>query len=147
MNGAHGQPFFLKNQRRSFPIEPLDLKRCESKIMRFASMFLPAFLVIIFNLVFFRKYFPVSEGWWQVYGHMINSGLMPYRDFYLAFPPLVPYFYAGLERLVGINFLLFRGLGIVLVAVNTILIQRLLGVLFRPWPAAVGATLAVLLAV
>lgn len=136
------EDFFKKKQF----VPSFHLLGGKAKILGFVVMSLPTFLVVIFNLAFFSRYFPLSEGWWEVYGHMINRGLIPYRDFYLAFPPLVPYCYAGLERLFGINFLLFRGLGIVLVAVNTILIQRLLGIFFRPVSAALGTMLAMFLA-
>lgn len=94
-----------------------------------------------FNLVIFNRYFPLSEGWWETYGYLYNSGLRPYRDFDLAFTPLFTIINAGLAQLFDSFFALrLFGVGVFLVAV--LLLQLFLEQFFSPKSAAVAVTVA-----
>ncbi|OGT06298.1 MAG: hypothetical protein A2103_00500 [Gammaproteobacteria bacterium GWF2_41_13] len=92
--------------------------------------FCPALLVLIFNLTFFNRYFPLSEGWWETYGYLINKGLVPYKDFNLAFPPLVPLVNAFLLKYVSGNFFVLRLIGVFLFSLIPLILQRCLEFLF-----------------
>lgn len=99
-----------------------------------------------FNLVTFNRYFPLSEGWWEAYGYLYNSGLRPYRDFDLAFTPLFTLINAGLVRLFDSFFALrLFGVGVFLVAV--FLLELLLERFFSPRTAAVAVTVATFLVI
>ncbi len=95
-----------------------------------------------FNLVTFNRYFPLSEGWWETYGYLYNSGLRPYRDFDLAFTPLFTLLNAGLLRLFGDSFFALRlfGVGVFLAAV--LVLELLLERFFSAKNAAVAVTVA-----
>ncbi len=98
-----------------------------------------------FNLITFNRYFPLTEGWWETYGYLYNSGLRPYRDFDLAFTPLFTIVNAGLLRLFGDSFFALRlfGVGVFLVAV--FVLELLLEQFFSPKTAAVAVTVSTFL--
>lgn len=77
-----------------------------------ARLLIGVLLVILFDLSIFNRYFPLTEGWWETYGDLINKGWVPYKDFNLAFPPVIPTIYAKAIQLFGVDFYAFRLLGI-----------------------------------
>ncbi|HET8541994.1 MAG TPA: hypothetical protein VFL83_19110 [Anaeromyxobacter sp.] len=95
-----------------------------------------------FNLVTFNRYFPLSEGWWETYGYLWNSGLRPYRDFDLAFTPLFTILNAGLLRLLDDSFFAIRLLGVGVFLAAVLLLQLLVERFFAPWIAAVAVTVS-----
>ena len=104
-------------------------------------------LFAAFNLVTFNRYFPLSEGWWETYGYLWNSGLRPYRDFELAFTPLFTMVNAGLLRVFGDSFFALRlfGVGVFLLAV--LVVELLLERFFSARMAAAAVTVSTFLAV
>lgn len=108
---------------------------------KWVLFFYPSFLFLIFNLCFFNRYFPLSEGWWETYGYLINKGLMPYKDFYLAFPPLFIFYNAWLIKITS-SFYCLRLIGVLFFCCNVILAQILLENFFERKIASVAALLA-----
>lgn len=81
-------------------------------------LFLTAFTVLVLNIPLIFYGFPLSEGWWETFGYLINHGLRPYRDFNLPISPVFGYLNAGLLKVVGDNFLTLRFVGAAEVSVT-----------------------------
>lgn len=109
---------------------------------RYAAIF--AAIIALFNLAYFNRYFPPTDGWWETYGYLLAQGIRPYVDFNLAFPPLFVAFNAILVKLFGADFLLFRGIGVFLTVVNFTLLYLFLARYFSVIVAALTAFFAVI---
>ncbi len=79
-----------------------------------------------YNSFYFNNYFPVTEGWFSAYAHLINKGLVPYRDFYLFLTPLYPLKLAAFQSLFGESFILLRILGVAVVLSISIFLYLIL---------------------
>ena len=47
-------------------------------------------VVGVYNLMFFNRYLPLTEGWFLAYARLMAEGKVPYRDFYFFMTPLYP---------------------------------------------------------
>lgn len=74
------------------------------------AVLLPA----VFQILYFRSYAPITEGWWHVYAAWISQGRIPYLDFELLVPPLYPGLLAGMSFFGISSFLALRIFGIFL---------------------------------
>lgn len=99
-------------------------------------------LIFLFDISIFNRYFPLTEGWWETYGYLINRGLVPYKDFTLAFPPLIVYFYAGLLKAFGVNFYLFRLFGVFIHSLVVVVLFLWLHQYYKPKAAAIALIIA-----
>jgi 4-amino-4-deoxy-L-arabinose transferase-like glycosyltransferase len=97
------------------------------------------------NLALFNRFFPLSEGWWEAYGYLWNSGLKPYRDFDLAFTPLFTVYNGLLLHLTGGSFYATRLLGVGVFLAALLLMELLLEEFYSPRTAAVATATASLL--
>jgi hypothetical protein len=98
----------------------------------------------IYNILFFNKYLPLSEGWFSVYAHYIQSGAMPYRDFHFFLPPVYPYIISIFTNIFGDGFIGLRILGIVVILCITLLLFLLYSRLFPTYIACVAAIVSVI---
>src|SRR5262249_52748544 len=55
-----------------------------------AGLFAVWLPLLAYNLLFFNRYLPLTEGWFSLYARLIRDGQTPYRDFCLFLPPLYP---------------------------------------------------------
>lgn len=103
----------------------------------FPWLFLVLGIVLIYNLITFNRYLPLSEGWFSTYAQLILAGKMPYRDFYFFFPPLYPLTLAGIIAIFGPSLIVLRifGIGIILLMSGTL--YALLARFFRSAVAAI----------
>ena len=103
------------------------MKKNKKSVIVDRCLFLaPAIFVLLYNLTIFNRYFPLSEGWWETYGYLINQGLIPYKDFNLAFPPLVPLVSAFLLKYVSGDFFTLRLIGAFLFSLIPLIFQCVL---------------------
>lgn len=65
-----------------------------------------------YNLCFFNRYFPLSEGWYCALGNLLNQGNVLYKDIPWIFPPVFPYLMAFLLKIVGGSFFWLRLIGV-----------------------------------
>lgn len=72
------------------------------------------FVVLAYLLSFNYKYAPITEFWFVEYANLINNGRLPYKDFYLLLPPLYPLVLAGLLKIFGFSYVLFRTFGLLI---------------------------------
>lgn len=75
----------------------------------------PILVIFFYNLLFFNRYLPITEGWFSTYSHLIREGLIPYRDFYFYLTPLYLYVIAAFQSVFGDTFIALRLLGVAIV--------------------------------
>ncbi len=100
-------------------------------------------VVLVYHLMFFNRFFPIQEGWFSAYAHLILGGKVPYRDFYLFLQPVYPLVITGLVKVAGYGFLWVRVLGLGERLVLTALLYVLLARLFQPITALIGTLMAI----
>lgn len=83
-------------------------------------------VICTYNLVFFNRFLPLTEGWFSVYAVSILHGQMPYRDFYLLMPPLYPVQLAAFIRVFGQNIIALRILGIIVMLAMSLVLYLIL---------------------
>ena len=103
-------------------------------------------LVVLFayNLIFFNKYFPLTEGWFSVYGELIRRGHIPYVDFHLILPPLYPSIIALIFKVFGNDFIILRIIGIFLIFLIASMVFLLMSRLFPVYIASIIAITGVI---
>lgn len=104
-----------------------------------------ALAVFLFNLIIFNRYFPLTEGWWETYGYLMNVGLVPYKDFHIEFPLLFVIFNKWLLRYLPNSFFLYRLIGVGSQVALVLVFQLALSNFFRKNIAMVAAVFAVFL--
>lgn len=95
-----------------------------------------------YYLLYFDAFFPVTEGWFSTYGHLIRIGQLPYRDFFLVLPPLYPYQIAAFQTFFGESIISLRYLGLFITCAIGIALFEILRTLFNRWISAFTACIA-----
>ena len=93
------------------------------------------FIVLLYNYLYSFSFLPLTEGWFSVYGKLINEGMTPYKDFYLYLTPLYPLFLAQFIEVFGESFFGLRILGFLITLLITSLLFIILSNRFKPIPA------------
>lgn len=101
------------------------------------------FTVGAYNLTIFNTYFPITEGWFSVYGHLIRGGLVPYKDFDLYITPGYPFLIAGLQFLFGEQIIALRIFGIIIIIIISITLYAILKIRFCKKSAFISTVTAV----
>lgn len=70
-------------------------------------------LTVVFSLLLYDKYFPITEGWFHDYARYISQGEFIYRDFYCPVPPGLIWLTTLLCKLTDYSFLALRMYGII----------------------------------
>lgn len=97
----------------------------------------------MYNLIFYNRYLPVTEGWFSVYAVSILRGEIPYRDFYLLLPPLYPLQLAAFIHFFGQNIIALRILGIILMLAMTTTFFLIFSRYFSAYVAAFVSIVAI----
>ena len=92
-------------------------------------------VVLFYNVLYSFSFLPITEGWFSVYGNLINDGMLPYKDFYLYLTPFYPFFISKYIEIFGNTFISLRILGIVITFIITTLLFFILSKRFKPIPA------------
>jgi hypothetical protein len=107
------------------------------KNLRHKSGLLEAALVIgfafFYNLFFFNKYLPFTEGWFSLYADLMLRGYMPYKDFYLLLTPLYPKFIEYFSYFFGPEFIKLRIFGIFLFSFIALITFQISKTFTSPW--------------
>ena len=93
------------------------------------------FIVLFYNYLYSFSFLPITEGWFTVYGKLINNGMIPYRDFYLYLTPFYPLFIGQFIEIFGDSFFALRLLGFLVTLLITSLLFFILSKRFKPIPA------------
>ncbi|MGN7292359.1 glycosyltransferase family 39 protein [Rhizobium sp. SAFR-030] len=89
-------------------------------------------------------YFPITEGWFNVYADAIKRGQILYKDVNLLLTPVFPLTLLALDKIFGDGFWGYRLLGIVLMAAFAAITFDLLRSIFDRWASAFAAAVAVI---
>ena len=100
--------------------------------------------LVFYQAFFFKSFYPVTEGWFSTYAHLIRMGKVPYADFHLLLPPLYPFQLALFQSVFGESILALRYLGIVVVCGIGVALFEILRSLFNCWVAAFSAVSALI---
>ena len=100
--------------------------------------------VTLYNCLYFNSYFPVTEGWFSAYAHLIRQGFVPYRDFYLFLTPLYPLQLAAFQSVFGEGFITLRILGIVVVLLLSLFLYLILARRFSPFVSTIATITAII---
>lgn len=92
-------------------------------------------IVLFYNYLYSFSFLPITEGWFTVYGKLINNGMIPYRDFYLYLTPFYPLFIGQFIEIFGDSFFALRLLGFLVTLLITSLLFFILSKRFKPIPA------------
>lgn len=103
-----------------------------------------AVVILVYNLIFFNRYFPVTEGWFSTYAYYILHGKIPYRDFYLFLTPLYPIQLAAFMALFGYKFIALRILGIFVILTIAAFLYLILRRFFNPLVACIATITGVI---
>ncbi len=98
--------------------------------------------LLVYNLLFFNRYFPLTEGWFSLYGRLIRAGQVPYRDFYLFLPPLYPCQLAAITGVFGDEFIVLRTAGVLVILALAWVTYALFTRWFPPYASAFAAFVA-----
>lgn len=103
--------------------------------------------VLLFLLPWWNRYFGGSlEGYFPYFGREILAGKVPYRDFYLYVPPLLPLESAWIDRWAPHPLITLRIVGLVERCALALALYFWLRQLFRPTLSAASALLATVVA-
>ncbi len=97
--------------------------------------------VALYNIFIFNRYFPITEGWFSVFSHLIQNGKLPYKDFYLFLTPLYPLLLAAFQSIFGEEFFLLRILGLAVNILTAIFLYLILARRFSVISACLIATM------
>lgn len=109
----------------------------------FSSAGLIAFL-LGYNLLFNFSFLPLTEGWFSSYAHLVISGKVPYKDFYLYLTPLYVWVISLITYIFGSSIFALRVFGLFITCSIGFLLFRIFRFKFSPVASFVGATIATL---
>ena len=95
-----------------------------------------------YNMLYAFSFFPLTEGWFSAYAHLILDGKIPYRDFYMFLTPFYPMALAAVVDLFGESFFVLRVVGILIVISIAVLLYLILARRFSPSASMVATITA-----
>ena len=99
---------------------------------------------IIYQALYFRSYFPITEGWFSAYASLISSGKIPYIDFFFLLPPLYPIHIALLQYFFGESLFVLRLFGFLVTLIIGGFLFSILKQFFNKWIAAFAAAVGLI---
>lgn len=102
------------------------------------------FVVLIYNLAFFNRFYPITEGWFSTYAWLMNHGQFPYRNFYLFLTPLYVIIMSIFTAIFGYSILYLRIFGILIILLMTYFLYKNLQIIFGAAIAAFASIVGVI---
>lgn len=97
-----------------------------------AGMLSVIFVIGLYNSLFAFSFFPVTEGWFSAYAHLILDGKVLYRDLYLSITPLYPMALSAIVWIFGESFFILRVIGVFIIIGISVLLYLILAKRFTP---------------
>lgn len=91
---------------------------------------IPTFIILIYNLAFLNRFYPITEGWFSTYAWFFNHGQFPYRDFYFFLTPLYLIIMGVFTTLFGYDFIYLRIFGLIIVLLMTFFLYKNFEIIF-----------------
>ncbi|HWY80296.1 MAG TPA: glycosyltransferase family 39 protein [Candidatus Sulfotelmatobacter sp.] len=107
-------------------------------------LLIPLLVVLIYNLIFFNRFYPITEGWFSTYAWMFNHGQVPYRDFYLFLTPLYIIIMSIFTAIFGYSILYLRIFGIAIMLLMTFFLYKNLQLIFGSAIAAFSCIVGII---
>lgn len=102
-----------------------------TKLIKFKYyVLIPLTIIFIYNITFFNKYVPITEGWFSTYAYLFNHGHFIYKDFYMFLTPLYTIIISLFTSIVGYDILYLRIFGIGVMLLITFFLYKNLEILF-----------------
>ena len=101
-------------------------------------------IIATYNIFFYDRYLPLTEGWFSAYAHLIRNGYVPYRDFDFFLTPLYPLQLASFSFFFGESIYALRVLGVFIVLAIATLEYLILLRFFAPFSSAFAAITSVI---
>jgi hypothetical protein len=98
---------------------------------------------IVYQILYVNAYYPITEGWFVEYAHLIRTGAVPYVDFPLLLPPLYPLQLAAIQSVFGDNLAVLHCIGILVTAGIALALFDILRGFVNEWIAALAAAFGV----
>jgi hypothetical protein len=109
-----------------------------------AGLIVTLFIIAVYNLIFYNRYLPVTEGWFSVYAVSMLHGQVPYRDFYLLLPPLYTLKLAAFIHFFGESIIALRIMGIILILAMAATLFLIFSRYFSSYVAAFVSIVAII---
>lgn len=121
---------------------PAFLLKISNQLIRIEKFYwlIPVFVIFVYNLIFFNKYLPITEGWFSTYAWLVNHGQFPYRDFYFFLTPLYLIQTSIFTALFGYDILYLRIFGIFIILLMTYFLYKNFQIIFG---SAIAAFVAI----
>lgn len=102
------------------------------KLSRFDKFYwlLPVGIILIYNLTFLNRFYPITEGWFSTYAWLFNHGQFPYRDFYFFLTPFYLVIMSVFTAIFGYDILYLRILGLGVILLMTYFLYRNFEIIF-----------------
>lgn len=141
-------PFILvySKMERLRPVKKVLSKyifKISNKLSKFDKFYwiIPLLVILIYNMIFFNKYLPLTEGWFSTYAWMLNHGQFPYKDFYFILPPFYLVLMSVFTTIFGYSILYLRIFGILVILLMTYFLYKNLKIIFG---TAIGSFVAII---
>lgn len=102
-------------------------------------------LCLMYLLIWWNRYLPLTAEGELTVGRMVSAGLMPYRDFYYPLPPLPLAVLSLVFKVFGLKLIAVYAVGVALRTIGAVLLYLWLARLFRPSSVFVGTAVAFVL--
>ena len=130
---------FEKFFKKIFNIIQKLLKKAIQKLANNSNklyLMIPVLTILTYNLIYFNKYYPITEGWFSTYAWLINHGQFPYKDFYFFLTPLYLITMSIFMKLFGYSILYLRIFGIGIILLLTYFLYKNIEIIFGTTIAA-----------
>ncbi len=108
-------------------LDILSVREQKSGTSTKSALFIVSLFTLIYNLCFFNRFFPFSEGWYTFLAQNLSDGLVLYRDIPFVLPPVYPLFVKCFISIFGESLIYLRILGLV----NIVLISQFTFLLYK----------------
>lgn len=112
--------------------------------IRFFAVAALLVITISYSLLYNFTFFPLTEGWFSAYAHLINDGKVPYRDFYLYITPLYVWIISLVTNIFGPSIFVLRILGTIITCLISFFLFRILRAKFSPAPCFAGTVIGLM---
>lgn len=84
----------------------------------------PVFVILVYNLTFLNRFYPITEGWFSSYAWLMHHGQFPYKDFYFFLTPLFLIKMSIFTSIFGYQIIYLRLLGLVVILLMTYFLYK-----------------------
>lgn len=99
-------------------------------------------LVLFLNILLIFNSYALTDGWWETYAWLMSMGFKPYKDFYMAFPPLIPMLQMNVLDNLGDYLVAVRTVGMFSIIIEIIVLYKVIRLVTNRLPALFGVAVS-----